>query len=123
MPINPGKGSSITDTGLGTIGLAVTGGVFFNDLSNPDGSLAMANEGTSLDSCLGHSAPTGSNGGGGGRPPPGGAACLTYDIWINIFQEGKRDSLTSQVSITTMGTSTAPMLELPPEQTILTPAS
>merc|ERR1712227_673620 len=71
MPINPGKGSSITDTGLGTIGLAVTGGVFFNDLSNPDGSLAMANEGTSLDSCLGHSAPTGSNGGGGG-PPPGG---------------------------------------------------
>merc|ERR1712107_621183 len=72
MPINPGKGTSITDTGLGTIGLAVTGGVFFNDLSNPDGSLAMANEGTSLDSCLGHSAPTGSNGGGGGRPPPGG---------------------------------------------------
>ena len=33
------------------------GGAFFNHLSNPDGSLAMPNEGPSLDSCLGHSAP------------------------------------------------------------------
>ena len=32
--------------------------MFFNDLSNPDGSLALTNEGPSLDSCLGHSAPT-----------------------------------------------------------------
>ena len=29
---------------MGAIGLAVTGGVFFNDLSNPDGSLALTNE-------------------------------------------------------------------------------
>jgi len=84
LPIDPAKGSSITDTGLGTIGLAITGGAFFNDLSNPDGSLAMTNEGEGLDSCLGHSAPTGNMGGGGGaggpggpggpggRPPPGG---------------------------------------------------
>ena len=59
------------------MGLAVTGGVFFNDLSNPDGSLALTNEGVSLDSCLGHSAPA--SGGGGGPPggsgggPPGGS--------------------------------------------------
>jgi len=73
MPIDPSKGSSITDTVLGTVGLAVTGGAFFNDLSNPDGSLALPNEGTSLDSCLGHSAPTSRPGGGGGGmgPPPG----------------------------------------------------
>ena len=88
MPLNPAKvinkpryfkcfiwltyiqGSSISDTGLGTVGLAVTGGAFFNDLSNPDGSLALTNEGPSLDSCLGHSAPT-NMGGGGMGPPPG----------------------------------------------------
>ena len=64
------KGSSFTDTRLGTVGLAVTGGAFFNDLSNPDGSLALPNEGPSLDSCLGHSAPT-NMGGGGMGPPPG----------------------------------------------------
>ena len=40
------------------------GGAFFNHLSNPDGSLAMPNEGPSLDSCLGHSAPI--MGGGAG---------------------------------------------------------
>merc|ERR1711910_13068 len=76
-----GNEPSVTDTGLGTIGLAVTGGAFFNHLSNPDGSLAMPNEGPSLDSCLGHSAPImgggegGAPGGPGGPPaggPPGG---------------------------------------------------
>jgi len=77
LPIDPSKGSSATSTGLGTIGLAITGGVFFNDLSNPDGSLALPNEGPSLDSCLGHSAPAGGGGaggapGGGARPPPPG---------------------------------------------------
>ena len=40
-----------------TMLIAVPGGAFFNHLSNPDGSLAMPNEGPSLDSCLGHSAP------------------------------------------------------------------
>ena len=87
MPLNPAKvvkdlvlcglfmqgiqGSTMTDTRLGTVGLAVTGGAFFNDLSNPDGSLALTNEGPSLDSCLGHSAPTSMPGGGGMGPPPG----------------------------------------------------
>ena len=37
----------MTASGMGAIGLAVTGGVFFNDLSNPDGSLALTNEVTS----------------------------------------------------------------------------
>lgn len=59
LPLTPTKGSSAAATGLGTVGLAVTGGAFFNHLSNPDGSLAMPNEGTSLDSCFGHSAPGG----------------------------------------------------------------
>ena len=40
---------------MGAIGLAVTGGVFYNQLSSTDGSLALTNKGTSLDSCFGHS--------------------------------------------------------------------
>jgi len=81
LEVDPEVGDAVTDTGLGTIGLAVTGGAFFNHLSNPDGSLAMPNEGPSLDSCLGHSAPImgggegGAPGGPGGPPaggPPGG---------------------------------------------------
>merc|ERR1719150_1102609 len=45
LPLNPAKGSSATRTGLGTIGLAVTGGAFFNDWSSPTGDLALYNEG------------------------------------------------------------------------------
>merc|ERR1719458_1111319 len=76
LEVDPEIAETATDTGLGTIGLAVTGGAFFNHLSNPDGSLAMPNEGPSLDSCLGHSAPI-MGGGEGGAPggdggPPGG---------------------------------------------------
>jgi len=56
LPLNPAKGSSATRTGLGTIGLAVTGGAFFNDWSSPSGDIALYNEGASLDSCFGHSA-------------------------------------------------------------------
>ena len=47
--------SSITATGMSSTGAAVTGGVFYNDLSDSDGSLALTNEGTTLDSCFGHS--------------------------------------------------------------------
>ena len=57
---SPVKGSSSSATGLGTVGLAVTGGQFFNHLSSPQGDLALANEGPSLDSCFGHSAGGGS---------------------------------------------------------------
>ena len=51
--------SNGVDAGLAVIGLAVTGGQFFNHLSNSDGSLALANEGPTLDSCFGHSAAAG----------------------------------------------------------------
>merc|ERR1719154_125910 len=56
LPIDPTKDDTAdTVTGLGVIALAVTGGTFFNYLSNPDGSVALYNEGQSLDSCMGHS--------------------------------------------------------------------
>ena len=54
------QGTSSTRTGLGPIGSAVTGAVFFNDWSSPTGSVAMAREARSLDSCFGHSARGGS---------------------------------------------------------------
>merc|ERR1712055_251616 len=56
VPTNPSKSSTAVSTEMGTVGLASTGGQFFNDLSDTDGSVALANEGTSLDSCFGHSA-------------------------------------------------------------------
>jgi len=59
VPIDPAKRSNGVDAGLAVIGLAVTGGQFFNHLSNSDGSLALANEGPTLDSCFGHSAAAG----------------------------------------------------------------
>ena len=40
---------------MSATGYAVTGGVFYNDESDTDGSLALANEGVTLDSCFGHS--------------------------------------------------------------------
>jgi hypothetical protein len=55
VPINPSKATSYTATSMSSAGLAVTGGVFFNDLSDSDGSLALTNEGITLDSCFGHS--------------------------------------------------------------------
>jgi len=57
VPISPEKGDSPTDTSLGVTAFAITGGTFYNHLSNPDGSLALYNEGSSLDSCMGHSDP------------------------------------------------------------------
>ena len=60
---------------MGTTGLAVTGGAFFNDWSSTDGDVALYNEGgprakisvlkkkiftgASLDSCFGHSSGAG----------------------------------------------------------------
>merc|ERR1719206_514558 len=51
------KGDFAIETKLGVTALAVTGGTFYNYLSNSDGSVALYNEGTSLDSCMGHSDP------------------------------------------------------------------
>jgi hypothetical protein len=55
IPINPTKSSTATSTSMGSIGMAVTGGVFYNDLSSTSGALALPNEGTTLDACFGHS--------------------------------------------------------------------
>jgi len=55
IPIDPSKATSPTGTLLGSIGLANTGGHYYNHLANPQGDLAMTNEGESLDSCFGHS--------------------------------------------------------------------
>merc|ERR1712012_1436987 len=57
LPLNPSQGSSAVATNMGVIGLATTGGTFYNDLSSPDGDVALYNEGMSLDSCAGHSSP------------------------------------------------------------------
>merc|ERR1719244_2167961 len=52
VPLSPSKGDSPEEIGMGTVGLAVTGGGFFNAQSSEDGDVALANEGTSLDSVL-----------------------------------------------------------------------
>lgn len=55
VPLYPGQADSVTATRMGVTALAVTGGTFFNHLSSLDGDVAMYNEGTTLDSCAGHS--------------------------------------------------------------------
>jgi|ERR1711936_19462 len=55
VPLSPEKGSSVEDSEMGVTGLAVTGGTFYNYLSTPAGDVALYNEGSSLDSCMGHS--------------------------------------------------------------------
>ena len=55
VPLSPTQGSSAVSTSMGVIGLATTGGTFYNDLSSTDGDVALYNEGITLDSCNGHS--------------------------------------------------------------------
>merc|ERR1712122_389047 len=59
LPLSPSQGSSPVSTDMGVTGLATTGGTFYNHLSSPKGDVAMYNEGTSLDSCTGHSSSDG----------------------------------------------------------------
>ena len=59
VPLSPEKGSSAEDSEMGVTGLAVTGGTFYNYLSTPGGDVALYNEGSSLDSCMGHSSQDG----------------------------------------------------------------
>merc|ERR1719464_855626 len=54
LPLNPVK-DSYRESEMGTVGYAESGGVIFNHLSAPDGSLALYNEGDTLDECYGHS--------------------------------------------------------------------
>ena len=58
LPLNPTKGSSFRISNMGTVGWISSGGVIYNHLSNPDGSLAAYEEIESLDSCGGHSDPS-----------------------------------------------------------------
>jgi len=55
VPLSPTQGTNATSTSMGVTALAVTGGTFFNHLSSTDGDVALYNEGTTLDSCNGHS--------------------------------------------------------------------
>ena len=57
LPLNPQKANSYRQSGLGSVGWVETGGVVYNHLSNPDGSLAAYYELDSLDVCGGHSSP------------------------------------------------------------------
>lgn len=59
VPLVQSQAASSEESGMGVVGLSTTGGHFFNHLSNPDGSLALTNEGPTLDSCFGHSAANG----------------------------------------------------------------
>ena len=54
LPLNPTRGK-YTKSNMGPVGISVSGGFIFNDLSRPTGELAVPNEGPSLDSCKGHS--------------------------------------------------------------------
>ena len=59
LPLSPTQATSPVSTDMGVTGLANTGGTFYNHLSSPNGDVAMYNEGTSLDSCTGHSSSDG----------------------------------------------------------------
>lgn len=58
VPLNPQKASSYRASGMGSVGWVETGGVVYNHLSSPDGSLAAYYELDSLDVCGGHSDPS-----------------------------------------------------------------
>merc|ERR1719499_190595 len=57
IPDHTAESDAVEETDMGVASLAVTGGTFFNYLSSDDGSVALYNEGDSLDSCMGHSDP------------------------------------------------------------------
>merc|ERR1711963_255652 len=55
VPLNPTKASSYRESNLGTVGWVESGGVIYNHLSSPTGSLAVYYEIDTLDVCGGHS--------------------------------------------------------------------
>lgn len=58
MPFDPQKTDGEgTRGGMGALGIALTGGHFFSDMSKPDGTLAVAEESENLDGCSAHAAP------------------------------------------------------------------
>ena len=91
VPLDNSQGQAALDSRLGTTGLAVTGGHFYNHLSNPLGNIALYNEGDSLDSCFGHSDASGiyhyhanincTNSGEGPQLQPGSEALFRSGCW------------------------------------------
>jgi len=55
VPANPKRGNTYTKYGMGTIGISISGGFFFNHMSSPHGDVAANIEGISFDNCNGHS--------------------------------------------------------------------
>ncbi|XP_076047469.1 uncharacterized protein LOC143029011 [Oratosquilla oratoria] len=58
LPLSPVKGSNFTPNSLGTVGVALSGGFFFNERAAPPNSIALLLEGASFDTCQGHSTPS-----------------------------------------------------------------
>lgn len=57
LPLAPSKSATGTVSGMGDIGVAVTGAFIFNDLRDPSGALALPEEADTFDYCNGHSSP------------------------------------------------------------------
>ncbi|XP_068221602.1 uncharacterized protein [Palaemon carinicauda] len=57
VPQNPTRGNTFNSYGLGPVGMATSGGFFYNHLSSPTGDIANVVEGESFDTCNGHSDP------------------------------------------------------------------
>lgn len=55
VPENPTKATAYRESGMGSVGWLSSGGVVYNHLSSPDGSLAAYYELDTLDICGGHS--------------------------------------------------------------------
>lgn len=60
LKAKPTKGAKFYASGLGPVGLAVTGAFLFNHLANPSGyeDVAAVQEDLSFDTCMGHAAPS-----------------------------------------------------------------
>merc|ERR1711963_1238570 len=55
VPLNPTKASTYSESNMGSVGWVESGGVIYNHLSSPTGSLAAYYEIDTLDVCGGHS--------------------------------------------------------------------
>ncbi|XP_066980524.1 uncharacterized protein [Macrobrachium rosenbergii] len=53
IPVNPVKGSTYKAYEVGPVGIAISGGFFYNPLSSPQGDIAVFNEQASYDTCNG----------------------------------------------------------------------
>jgi len=60
VPLKPTKGSSFQKSGMGAVGMAVSGAFFYNHLGNPTGTddVAALTEAPTFDACHGHADPS-----------------------------------------------------------------